>query len=111
MHMLRGSASNRFFGYQVASSGAMIPSMSTCILSTTGNSLVIYSLSVSGSTRCNHDFLMGDFSSYMRPLPLLAETLILGFLSLLKSPSVLTRSLCKFHTTDKVCVQYQDNIS
>jgi hypothetical protein len=50
--------------------------MLTCVLSTTGRSLVISSLSVSGSTRCNHDFLMGDFSFYMRPLHLLAETLI-----------------------------------
>jgi hypothetical protein len=76
MHMLPGSASNRFFGYQVASSGAMRPSMSTCIISTTGDSLVTYSLSVSGSTRCTRGFLMVDFSFYMRPLHLLAETLV-----------------------------------
>lgn len=36
-HMLRGSASSRFFAYPVASSGAMMLSISICALSTIGN--------------------------------------------------------------------------
>jgi hypothetical protein len=75
-----GLASSHFFAYQVASSGAMRPFTSPCVLSTTGNSLVICSSFVSVSMRSSRDFPTADFSFYMRPLHLLAETLLTGWL-------------------------------
>src|SRR5947209_11896305 len=76
MRMPPGYACSHFFSYLAASSGAMTLSMSICVLSTTGNLLVICSSFASASTRFSHVSLTVGISFYMRPLHRLAETLI-----------------------------------